>query len=275
MSPRDFHSPCGMRPLTRRSSRRRPTASWQLTIRSHRRQSEWLEILDSENKFLAEASPRTAIGFDSSAKFTAPADGVYRVRISDARGLGGPAFVYRLTLTTDPIAESVFPLGGKRGSKIDVALAGQTVPVTIPMDAPAAWSLPFGIQSIPFDIDDLPEFTDSSKPVVAPAILNDRIEKNGAATWKVQFPTSKKYEIELRAKKLGSPLCKNGFVRLCAFKRRLPGGGPVLTAVDISEIAEHSPAVAGGIFAPACHCQVAPSAVSTAGTRYYDMVLTV
>ena len=166
-----------------------------------------LEILDSEGTILAEASPRTAIGFDSSAKFTAPADGVYRVRISDARGLGGPAFVYRLTLTTDPIAESVFPLGGKRGSKIDVALAGQTVPVTIPMDAPAAWSLPFGIQSIPFDIDDLPEFTDSSKPVVAPAILNDRIEKNGAATWKVQFPTSKKYEIELRAKKLGSPLC--------------------------------------------------------------------
>ena len=166
-----------------------------------------LEILDSEGTILAEASPRTAIGFDSSAKFTAPADGVYRVRISDARGLGGPAFVYRLTLTTDPIAESVFPLGGKRGSKIGVALAGQTVPVTIPMDAPAAWSLPFGIQSIPFDIDDLPEFTDSSKPVVAPAILNDRIEKNGAATWKVQFPTSKKYEIELRAKKLGSPLC--------------------------------------------------------------------
>jgi len=166
-----------------------------------------LEILDSEGKMLAETSARTATGFDSSAKFTASADGVYRVRISDARGLGGPAFVYRLTLTTDPVAESVFPLGGRRGSKIDVELAGQKVPVTIPLDAPAIWSLSFGIQALPFDVDELPEFTDASKPVVAPAILNGRIEKNGAATWKVKFPTSKKYEIELRAKKLGSPLC--------------------------------------------------------------------
>ena len=166
-----------------------------------------LEILDGEGKVLAETSARTAVGFDASAKCTAPADGVYRVRISDARGLGGPAFVYRLTLTTDPVAESVFPLGGQRGSKIDVDWTGQKVPVTIPLDAPANWSHPFGIQAIPFDVDDLSEFTDSSKPVIAPAILNGRIEKNGTATWKVRFPTSKKYEIELRAKKLGSPLC--------------------------------------------------------------------
>ena len=166
-----------------------------------------LEILDADGTVLAEASPRTAIGFDSSAKFTAPADGVYRVRIADARGHGGPAFVYRLTLTTTPVAESVFPLGGQRGSKIDVELAGQKIPVAIPADAPASWPLNFGNQRIPLDVDDWPEFTDAAKPVTAPAILNGRIEKNGTATWQVKFPTSKKYEIELRAKKLGSPLC--------------------------------------------------------------------
>ena len=165
-----------------------------------------LEILDAEGRVVAEASPRAALGCDASAKFTAPADGVYRVRISDARGQGGPAFVYRLTLTTGPVAESVFPLGGRRGTKLDVTAGGQKVPIAIPADA-VEWPILFGVQAIPFDVDDLPEFNDPTAKVMAPAILNGRVEKNAAVSWKVELLKAKKYDLELRAKKLGSPLC--------------------------------------------------------------------
>ena len=171
-----------------------------------------LEILDVEGKTLAETGPQPALGFDASARIAAPADGTYRVRISDARGQGGPAFVYRLTLTTGPVADSVFPLGGRRGEKLNLSFAGpgvpsETVAVTIPADAGALWTTRFGTQPIPLDVDDLPEFTDSSAKVTAPAALNGRVEKGGVSSWKVELQRSKKYEWELRARKLGSPLC--------------------------------------------------------------------
>jgi hypothetical protein len=67
-----------------------------------------LTIEDDGGRVLAENDP-WPVGCDASARFTAPADGVYRVRICDARFLGGPAYVYRLTLTTDPVAAAVKP----------------------------------------------------------------------------------------------------------------------------------------------------------------------
>ena len=46
-------------------------------------------------------------------KFTPKVAGKYRVRITDARALGGPAYVYRLTVTTANVPEFHFPLKAK------------------------------------------------------------------------------------------------------------------------------------------------------------------
>ena len=51
-----------------------------------------------------------ASGTDARVRFTPKAAGKYRVRITDARTLGGPAYVYRLTVTTDDVPEFHFPL---------------------------------------------------------------------------------------------------------------------------------------------------------------------
>lgn len=60
-----------------------------------------LEALDPAGKLAGEsvASP----GKDPHLEITARLDGVYQVRITDARADGGPAFVYRLTLTTESV----------------------------------------------------------------------------------------------------------------------------------------------------------------------------
>lgn len=164
-----------------------------------------LEIVDGNGTVLARCGPRAALGADASVRFTAPADGTYHVRIADARGQGGPAFVYRLTMTTDPVVDSVFPLGGKRGEA--VKLNGGTA-VAIPADAPALWSTRLGSQPIILDTDDLPEFVEPpNNPVAPPAVFNGRIEPGAAGAWKVELKKAKKYDLELRAKKLGSPLC--------------------------------------------------------------------
>src|SRR5206468_656837 len=63
--------------------------------------------------------------------------------------------------------------------------------------------------------------------------------------------------------------------RLVAFprlERRLPGGGPEDAAVQIAQIAERAEAIAGGVFAPARHGQITPSAVTAAGAGDHDVV---
>lgn len=164
-----------------------------------------LEIVDGKGTVLARSGSRAALGCDVSVRFTAPADGTYHVRIADARGQGGPAFVYRVTMTTAPTIDTVFPLGGKRGET--VKFNGDTA-IAIPADAPALWTTRLASQQVVLDTDDLPEFAeDPKKPIAPPAVFNGRIEPGAAGTWRVELKKAKKYELELRAKTLGSPLC--------------------------------------------------------------------
>ena len=73
-----------------------------------------LEVIGPDGRVIAENDD--AFGADSFVRFTAATDGKYGVRIRDANVRGGQAYVYRLTLTSDPYIERVFPLGGRRGS---------------------------------------------------------------------------------------------------------------------------------------------------------------
>src|SRR5262249_9408856 len=81
----------------------------------------WLRILDDKGRVLTE---KDNFGTDSFLSFTAPADGTYRVRIQDAQRQGGQNFVYRLTLTSGPRIERVFPAGGRKGSRVRLEAAG-------------------------------------------------------------------------------------------------------------------------------------------------------
>ena len=59
-----------------------------------------LEIIDSANRKRAENDPYPGAA-DARVTFAVPADGDYRIRIRDARFLGGQNYIYRLTISTD------------------------------------------------------------------------------------------------------------------------------------------------------------------------------
>jgi hypothetical protein len=171
-----------------------------------------LEIVDARGTVLAESGSRPALGCDASVSFTAPADGTYHVRVRDAANKGGPAFVYRLTITTAPTAAWVYPLGGKRGEKLRLFVNGGAKPieVTIPADAPDAYrpNLEFA-NPVPLDVTDLPD-CELPQPdgVTAPAVLNGRIrEPGGADVWRVKLKKGMPYRFDLLAQRAGSPLC--------------------------------------------------------------------
>jgi hypothetical protein len=176
-----------------------------------------LEVQDSKGRRLAEVD--APAGGDPVLRFIAPADGEYQVRIQDALGQGGQAYVYRLTLTAEPTVDRVFPLGGRRGSTFDVQIIGQAVPekvsITIPKDAAADFPFTFSVRGkqtnpIILDTDEVPEFIapkDIAKPIPFPAVLNGLIEKAGHVdTWKWPGKKGDTWEFELRAAKLGSKL---------------------------------------------------------------------
>ncbi|MBN9518244.1 hypothetical protein J0H58_06950 [bacterium] len=90
-----------------------------------------LDVLDAAGRVVAEPLTLPPPGADAAVRFTAPAAGVYRVRVADARGQGGPAHVYRLTLTTGDTPPA-FPADGLKDATdatathaVPVALRGQ------------------------------------------------------------------------------------------------------------------------------------------------------
>ncbi|MSQ96631.1 MAG: hypothetical protein EXR98_19055 [Gemmataceae bacterium] len=183
-----------------------------------------LVLRDAQGRRLAEADAPT--GGDAALRFTAPADGEYQVRIQDSLSDGSQAHVYRLTVTTEPFVERAFPLGGRRGSTVDLELVGQDVPgmqkITIPIDAPADFPSLFSVRGkqtnpVTLDADDHPEFIapkDFAKSIPLPAVLNGRIASAGQIDeWKVRGKKDDTWEFELRAARLGSRL--DGVLTIC------------------------------------------------------------
>ncbi len=129
-----------------------------------------LDILDAKGTVVAEEMRHACVGTDGSVKFTPTAAGKYRVRVTDARTQGGPAYVYRLTVTTDAVPAFHFPIKAKA--------------------------------------DGLKDATDASKPLQAPVALNGRIERPGVGSgWKLELKKATKYTLDLQARRYESPLC--------------------------------------------------------------------
>lgn len=129
-----------------------------------------LDVLDARGNVVAEQMLHPCVGTDASVRFTPKVAGKYRVRITDARTLGGPAYVYRLTVTTADVPQFHFPLRVKP--------------------------------------DGLKDVTDAKDALTAPVALNGHIEKPGAANeWKLDLKKGGRYALDLVARRADSPLC--------------------------------------------------------------------
>lgn len=175
-----------------------------------------LEVRDPHGKRIAEKDD--GIGTDTLLHFTASISGKHQIRIHDVTFQGSQSHVYRLTLTSGPYVERVYPLGGRRGSNVQLELSGQNVPgitkLSIPKDASQDYSSFVKVNgantnSFFLDVDELPEHLESpnKRTVTLPAILNGRIEKPGEVDqWKFTAKKGEKWHFDLQAAQLGSPL---------------------------------------------------------------------
>lgn len=90
-----------------------------------------LRILKADGSQLLEVDDGSKGDFDPDANFTAPAEGEYRIAITDRFGLGGPRFFYRITaLPSLPdfelrVASDVFVLNADKPLEIPVTIDRQ------------------------------------------------------------------------------------------------------------------------------------------------------
>ena len=154
-----------------------------------------------------------------------PADGEYVIEIKDAIFRGREDFVYRIALGEVPYVTSIFPLGGRVGTKTSVKVNGWNLPtdvLTLGAESKGPGILPVSMSkgkhlsnSVPFALDTLPECMEAepnndpagAQRVKLPLIVNGRIDRGG--DWDVfRFRGRAGEEIvaEVRARRLGSPL---------------------------------------------------------------------
>lgn len=183
-----------------------------------------LEVRDAKGKHLAEVVAPS--GTDPQLALKIPGDGTYQLRIHDISFGGLQHYVYRLTMTSTPFVQSIFPLGGRRGAKMQIQLHGASLPsdeatVEVPQNAsnPFVTRLMLGgalSNPILLEVDDWPENATPAKTlsdalkleaVELPTVLNGRVTSPGEGDfWPVRLAKDQACEFNLRASRLGSPL---------------------------------------------------------------------
>lgn len=166
------------------------------------------------------ANSGQGIGLDSVLDYTAMEAGKYTLYIRDIRYKGGNGFRYRLSVGKLPYLETIFPLGGQRGTDNTIAVTGanlQTVnaiQVAIDAETPTGQQAlrvktPSGLTSNPhpFSIGSLAEIGESepnntagkANAVNTPITINGKIDQSGDVDWfsfEIKEPQLLVFEVE-------------------------------------------------------------------------------
>lgn len=183
-----------------------------------------LILVDSSGKQLARSEDAPGLGVDSRIDMTFPRDGDYYAVVHDARFSKQKQNFYRLKVASFPYADGIFPLGWKRGEKVDVEFFGGSLnaPVKVAADLSALTpkmdvtrvGVPGESGSLPFlfVVGDLPERIEPQRQSPAEAValdpstvMNGRISKTGEVDrYKLAVSPGEQWELELRARGLGT-----------------------------------------------------------------------
>lgn len=172
-------------------------------------------VFDPAGKEIASNNDSPGLGVDARLEASFAKAGEYRVEVHDAKFSEQTADFYRLKIGAYPYADTVFPLGGRRGEIVPVTLSGGNLaaPVKVDVDFKTKGSfvpvrLP-GSSSLPLllAVSDSPEMVESES-LTSDVVVNGRIQKAGEIDrYKLTVAQGEKWVFELAAASLGtSPL---------------------------------------------------------------------
>ena len=176
-----------------------------------------IRILDASGNLLARSEDAPGIGLDARLDFTFPKDGNYYVEVHDARYSAQEQNFYRLKMGSYAYAEDLFPLGGKRGGKVDVTLSGPRLAKPIAVAADTSASTAGQLQwvnvpdspalPLPFAVGEYPELLEpaAGTAVPVPSVVNGRLSKAGEVdTYRLAVKPGAAMMLEMQARELGT-----------------------------------------------------------------------
>ena len=170
-----------------------------------------IELQEASGKVVARSEDAPLIGLDARLEFTFPRDGYYYVVVHDARYSMQTANFYRLKIGSYAYPQEIFPLGGQRGSTVEVSLGSQKITADlrrvstdttqIALDLPGNAMLP-----IPFAVDDAPEVVEpAAGALAAPVTINGRLSKPGEVDrYALQVTPGEGLTLRVQARELGT-----------------------------------------------------------------------
>ena len=159
-------------------------------------------------------------GLDSLLNYTALETGKYTLHIRDIRYKGGNGFRYRLSIGELPYLETIFPLGGQRGTDNPIAVTGANLETVNAIQVSINAETPPGQQTLrvktasgltsnphPFSIGSLAEMGESepnntaekASAVNTPITINGKIDKSGDVdrfAFEIKQPQLLVFEVE-------------------------------------------------------------------------------
>jgi len=197
-----------------------------------------IRLTTAAHAYVASADDTPGLMTDARLSVVLPEDTDYVIELSDSRYQGAGKAIYRLLVGPVPVADEVFPLGGRAGETIGLELRGGTLPGpaigattlnpnpladphsfrprltnhTLGIAAPGDPVL--DVESIPpLVVDTLPELKEPNTPgspplkAFAPIVFNGRIARaKEEDKYIVGVTPGQKYHIEVDAAELGSAL---------------------------------------------------------------------
>ena len=175
-----------------------------------------IEIFDSTGREVARNDDAPGLGVDSRVEVAFPKSGEYRVQVHDSKFSEQAQNYYRLKIASYPYAETIFPLGGRRGEKTEVTLLGGNLPhpvkAQVDLDTKSAFvfvRLP-GSMSAPFlfavsDNREVMEPDSGPAPLTEDTIVNGNISKPGEVDrYRLAVEPGQKWVFEVAAATLGT-----------------------------------------------------------------------
>ncbi len=186
-----------------------------------------IEVVGPEGRSVAEAIGTRSQ--DARLHFRAVADGLHTLRIHDIGFAGAQDHVYRMTIVEGATAEWIYPLGGRKGSRVEF-VAGDTSTdgsrelyrnaVELPrIDAPAyTYRFRIGEQrsnQVTFQVSDVPETLEhepndtvsNAGSLALPGVANGRVDRGkDVDVWAFAATAGSVVRLEIFGHRLGTKL---------------------------------------------------------------------
>jgi hypothetical protein len=200
-----------------------------------------LTLYDAGGNRLARNEDAPGIGVDARIDYTFPREGHYYVQVNDARFSKQDQNFYRLKIGTYAYAESVFPLGGRRGETVQVEFTGKGAPVHAEIRLPAQGALAMigmpGSPALPFRfaLSDYPELrTPVTGPLPLPVVVNGLIAEPAQVDhFQIKVSPGESLLFELQSRELETSSLDGLITIFDAKGKKLASAGDVPPPTDV------------------------------------------